>query len=85
MLTREACGLAVPPGDAAQLAAAVRRLADDPDEAAAMGRRGRQLVEHHYGWTTIVERWLAEIGVAGAAAPCPLSETTRSGIEGTVL
>lgn len=38
---RHACGVLVPPGDAAALADAVARLAADPDTRAAMGRRAR--------------------------------------------
>jgi glycosyltransferase involved in cell wall biosynthesis len=37
-------GIFVPPGDAAGLAAAVRRLASDPAAACEMGRRGRRAV-----------------------------------------
>jgi len=45
---QEGVGLYVEPGDARGLRAAVQRLVDDPDGAAAMGRRGRALVERHY-------------------------------------
>jgi glycosyltransferase involved in cell wall biosynthesis len=38
-------GIFAPPGDAAAIAAAIRRLADDPTEGAAMGERGRRWVE----------------------------------------
>jgi colanic acid biosynthesis glycosyl transferase WcaI len=47
-------GLAVAPDDGEAFTKAVRRLLDDPDEAAAMGRSGRQ-------W---VERWLSPAAVA---------------------
>ena len=36
--------------DPSTFAAAVIRLLDDPAEAAALGRRGRALVESRYGW-----------------------------------
>ena len=39
------CGLAVPPGDAPALAAALRRLAQDPRARHAMGRAARELAE----------------------------------------
>ena len=40
-------GLFATPGDARAIAAAIRRLADDPDERSAMGARGRRWVEQH--------------------------------------
>jgi glycosyltransferase involved in cell wall biosynthesis len=41
-------GLFVPPGDADALAAAIRTLADDPEEGRRMGRRARAHVEQHF-------------------------------------
>jgi len=41
-------GLFVPPEDPAALAKAIDTLANDPVRAAAMGRKGRHLVESHY-------------------------------------
>lgn len=38
-------GIFAPPGDVEAIAAAIRRLADDPTERAAMGERGRRWVE----------------------------------------
>ena len=38
---RHRCGVLVEPGDAVQLADAIRRLADQPGERDAMGARGR--------------------------------------------
>lgn len=45
-----ACGLVVDPKDITAIAAAMRALIDDPAEAEAMGRRGREAVEHIYNW-----------------------------------
>ncbi|NLC58147.1 MAG: glycosyltransferase family 4 protein [Armatimonadetes bacterium] len=50
-------GLWVPPGDAVALARALNYLLDHPVEAAAMGRRGRELVEQ--GMT--LAHWVARI------------------------
>ncbi len=45
MLAASGGGVAVPPDDADALVAALAELVDDPDGAAAMGRRGRRWVE----------------------------------------
>jgi hypothetical protein len=45
---REGCGLFVPPGDPGALAAAMRRLAEEPETAARMARRSRELAESYY-------------------------------------
>jgi glycosyltransferase involved in cell wall biosynthesis len=42
---RHRCGVVVTPGDAAQLAAEIQRLADQPDEREAMGARARLAAE----------------------------------------
>jgi starch synthase len=52
-------GVLVPPGDPAALAAAVRRIATDPERAARLGSAGRQRVEAAFSWTRIAERTLA--------------------------
>ena len=41
-------GVCVPPGDARAMAEAIRRLAADPAECAAMGVRGRRHVVEHF-------------------------------------
>jgi colanic acid biosynthesis glycosyl transferase WcaI len=45
-------GVSVPPGDAEALTKALRRLIDEPEEAARMGRAGRAFVEN---WPTPAE------------------------------
>ncbi len=49
-------GLLVPPGDAPALADAIRRLNDHPEEARAMGRRSRALMQEKF----TLERKIAE-------------------------
>ncbi|MGD8496002.1 MAG: glycosyltransferase family 4 protein [Gemmatimonadales bacterium] len=44
LVSHETTGLLVPVADPAALAAAVRRLMDDPDSREAMGRRGRERI-----------------------------------------
>lgn len=51
-------GVVTPPGDGAALAAAVRRLLEDPDARTEMGRRGRAYALEEGNWEGIVEPWL---------------------------
>jgi glycosyltransferase involved in cell wall biosynthesis len=57
-------GILVPPGDSASLAAAVRRLANDPQEGARMGRRGRARIARVFSR----EKMIAEIEALYASA-----------------
>ncbi|MEA2656507.1 MAG: colanic acid biosynthesis glycosyl transferase WcaI, partial [Chloroflexota bacterium] len=61
LLVEHRCGIVVPPEDGAGFAEAVRRLADHPEEAREMGRRGRTMVEREYGWDTLVGAWLRQL------------------------
>lgn len=54
----EGCGICVDPNDACAIAAAVDYLFDHPDEARAMGERGRKAVEDKLNW----ERQAIELG-----------------------
>jgi glycosyltransferase involved in cell wall biosynthesis len=51
-------GLLVPPGDADALAAALRRLRDDPALARRLGEAGRRRLREQFSWPAIVQRWL---------------------------
>jgi len=53
------CGIVVAPGDDAALAAAVERLADDPEEGRRLGRNGRRFVLEHYDRRTLAHDYLA--------------------------
>jgi glycosyltransferase involved in cell wall biosynthesis len=44
------CGLLVDPKDPEAIAAAMKRILDHPEEAEAMGQRGRGAVEMRYNW-----------------------------------
>ena len=54
-------GLVVPPEDPRALAAAIRRLANDPVEAARLGANGRRYVEAHLAWPALTNAWLADL------------------------
>ena len=49
-------GLLAEPGDAADLAAKIRRLLDDPELRTRMGRAGRAAFEERFTWGGIIER-----------------------------
>ena len=51
------CGILVPPENPEALAEAIETLANDPTRAEAMGRKGRELVEHYYN----IERYAREL------------------------
>ena len=54
----DGCGLVVAPGDVGGLADAIRRLVDDPDTAAALGRRARARCIAEYSFTSARARLL---------------------------
>jgi colanic acid biosynthesis glycosyl transferase WcaI len=64
------CGLTVPPGDAAALAAAVERLADDSTLRGTLGAEARAFAEVHFEIDSVLGRLFesAERGPGGAAA-----------------
>ncbi len=49
-------GILVPPARPDDLAAALRRVLDDPAMGRAMGRAGRKRVEDRFSWASIAER-----------------------------
>ena len=53
-----AAGVFVPPGDAAALASAIRRLADDPRYGQAMGQNGRRCVEERFDRAMLAEGFI---------------------------
>ncbi len=65
-------GLLAPPGDAAALEEAIRRVLEDPKMGAAMGQRGRARVLAEHRWDDLAkrtERVLAEAIAASGRAP----------------
>ena len=59
IVEHEKTGLLVPPGDAAALATATRRLASDGAKAKALGEAGYRRLVERFSWDSIVDRWLA--------------------------
>ena len=53
-------GIPVPPGDPQALAAAIRRLADDPAASRQMGLNARQYLEAHFDRAELAQK-LAEL------------------------
>jgi glycosyltransferase involved in cell wall biosynthesis len=64
LLEANKCGIVVAPEESALLAQAIVRLASDSTRRHEMGWAGRDLVAREYSWSTIVGRWLAELGIA---------------------
>lgn len=58
------CGLLVAIDDAADLARAMRELADDPEGRQRMGRNARQRIVENYTWTMAAERMLAALSTS---------------------
>jgi glycosyltransferase involved in cell wall biosynthesis len=61
MVERAGCGLAVPPEDGEALAAAIRRLAADPEGARRMGAAGRAYALEHYDRTALAARFVSVV------------------------
>ena len=77
LLTANQCGVVVEPEEPALLARAVSKLASEPARRDAMACAGRRLVEREYSWAAIVERWLAELGLAHAHGCDPQPQQTK--------
>jgi glycosyltransferase involved in cell wall biosynthesis len=61
-------GLLVPPGDSAALAAALRRLAGEPDLRQHLARSAREYVLANHTWAGVARRVLAIAATAGPAS-----------------
>ncbi|QJW88295.1 glycosyltransferase [Spirosoma taeanense] len=59
VVERHRCGFCVSPYDPARLAETLTYLIKHPDEAEAMGQRGRQAVETEYNWDSEAQKLLA--------------------------
>jgi len=54
IVEKTGCGLLADPQDPREIAEAIRWLLDHSDEAAALGRRGREAIVHEYNWESQV-------------------------------
>ncbi|KRA97759.1 hypothetical protein ASD83_11740 [Devosia sp. Root685] len=74
----EGCGLAVEPGDAMALAAAIERLSDDPALAQKLGQAARQRAERRWHRETILAHFVRAIEAAGQSRdPALAAESLR--------
>lgn len=84
LVQKHRCGLAVRPGDGATLAAELRRLAANPQDARAMGRRARAMLDAQFTrqqalarWTALFTRIDAATAPATVAPPVPAVKQSR--------
>lgn len=61
LVTEAGAGIAVPPEDPHELAAAMRRLIGDPQLRARMALCARSLASERFTWSSIVDRWLKDV------------------------
>lgn len=61
------CGICVDPLDENAIAAAIRRIIEHPDEALAMGQRGREAVQRRYNWDSEALKLLSLYDALSAA------------------
>jgi glycosyltransferase involved in cell wall biosynthesis len=62
LIAQNKCGIVVAPESPELLAKAISDLASAPDWKSELGQNGLRLVQAQYSWSSIVQRWLAEIG-----------------------
>ena len=73
------CGLVVDPRDPAAIASALERLLTDPDEAAAMARRGRRAFLTTFNWDAEAARLLSLYArLEPARTPQPAAEAAAA-------
>lgn len=69
ILTASGAALVVPPEDAGALAAAIARLADEPELRAALAARGRAYVAEHFDRRELAARYLLVLEAVVRGAP----------------
>lgn len=61
LIKETGAGLVTLPGDEKALAEAVVWLADHPQEASDMGKRGREFAESNLDWNKLIRKWLQDV------------------------
>jgi glycosyltransferase involved in cell wall biosynthesis len=69
LIEHEVNGLLVSPGDAHKLAAALKRLLNEPELRTRLGRRARATVLRDYTWDGVVQRIVSLAGLDSVARP----------------
>lgn len=59
IIARERCGILVDPLDAHAIAEAIQWIFENPEEAEAMGLRGKEAVSRYYNWDVEAEKLLS--------------------------
>ena len=58
-------GVVLPPGEPQLLADAILQLQSAPEQGRKLGQQGREFVLANYTWSTLIDRWLEKLGLAG--------------------
>lgn len=84
-VTQSRAGLVVAPESAEELAQAVLQLYENPEEAAAMGQRGRQFALDHYSFESSLNRYeelfekvISDAAPAGAPVTRPMPDLSAT-------
>ena len=72
------CGLAVPPGDAEALAAAILRLADDPALTATLGAAARVRAAERWSREAILAGFELRLAAVAALGTCTVNAPVAS-------
>ncbi len=78
VLEAAGAGIAITPESAPELAAAVRRLADDPALCEAFGRAGRAYADQNLDRGKVAARFLTLLGKVAAREPIADAAPVRS-------
>jgi glycosyltransferase involved in cell wall biosynthesis len=67
VVLREGLGVVVDDGDPTEMAVALRKMLDDPEETAAMGRRARKVAERDFAIDAIADQFEELLDLAPSA------------------
>lgn len=72
LLIEHDCGLCAPPDSPSELAAAIRRLADQPELRDRLGQNGVRFIHQNLSWSRIIANWLEQLRQLSPHAAPPL-------------